>query len=436
MRYDVTIEDTGIPHGVREIAEQLPPISQVQAGDEIRFRFTRGEFVYLTGLVLLAAWRKHLPQGVSVSVDDSACYDPVKKFLTNTGFREVIDTGHEYPSAQRRIGRVPLQPITNRFNKEATVAEITNIFEEYAGQVHDTTPFKTLLSELCENVLAHSESTSPGYVCARVLETNLKAEIAIADTGIGIRESFLRGTNEGARQRIAKGAGAIEIAVDGLNSSKPTAPAGSLRSYYGFGLLITRRLIEENRGQLTIISGSEMLTIDRHQRKQASLAHSWPGTFVGVVLDLGNPLPLEEIYEEATNKLIPETIAAPASGLSSGSAAAAAVASQTAPAPILPPAKPEKRVELQHYGSELLTREAGTAVRADLAGYLAAGNRVVVSLDGVSDITPSVADEAFGKLAEVIGFDSFSEQVSFEGGASVVRRLVEFVIKTRSRSLS
>lgn len=438
MRYDVTIEDTGIPHGVREIAQQLPPIPQIQAGDEIRFRFTRGEFVYLTGLVLLAAWRKHLPQGISVSVDDSACYDTVKKFLTNTGFREVIDTGHEYPSVQRRIGRVPLQPITNRFNKEATVAEITNIFEEYAGQVHDTTPFKTLLSELCENVLAHSESTSPGYVCARVLETNLKAEIAIADTGIGILESFLRGTNEGARQRIAKGAGAIEIAVDGLNSSKPTAPAGSLRSYYGFGLLITRRLIEENHGQLTIISGSEMLTIDRYQRKQSSLPHSWPGTFVGVVLDLGNPLPLEEIYEEAVNRLIPESIAAPASasGLSAGRAGAAAVTSQISSATVVPPAKPEKRLELQHYGSELLTRDAGTAVRADLAGYLAAGNRVVVSLDGVSDITPSVADEAFGKVAEVIGFDSFSEQVNFEGGASVVRRLVEFVIKTRSRSLS
>lgn len=435
MRYDVTIEDTGIPHGVREIAEQLPPMTDVQPGDEITFKFSRGEFVYLTGLVLLAAWRKHLPQGVTVTVDDSACYEAVKKFLTNTGFREVIDTGHEYPSVQRRIGRVPLQPITNRFNKEATVADITSIFEEYAGQVHDTTPFKTLLSELCENVLAHSESTSPGYVCARVLETNLRAEIAIADTGIGIRESFLRGTNSAARQRIAKGAGAIEIAVDGLNSSKPTAPAGSLRSYYGFGLLITRRLIEENRGLLTIISGNEMLTVDRYQRNQSTLPHPWPGTFVGVVLDLRNPLPLEEIYEEATSKLIPDSIPAPTAVGAAGSAVSTATA-QAVGASGLQTAKPEKKVELRHYGSELLTRDAGTAVRADLAGYLAAGQRVVVSLDGVSDITPSVADEAFGKLAETIGFENFSALVSFEGGASVVRRLVEFVLKTRSRSLS
>jgi hypothetical protein len=442
MRYDITIDDTGIPHGVRSISEQLPQIAQIKAGDEVRLHFTPGEFVYVTGLVLLAAWRKHLPQGVSVRVDDGACYDSAKKFLTNVGFREVIDTGHEFPSSQRRIGRVPLQPITNRFNKEATVADITSIFEEYAGQVHDTAPFKTLLSELCENVLAHSESTSPGYVCARVLEANLRAEIAIADTGIGIRESFIRGTNEVAKQRIAKGAGSIEIAVDGLNSSKPIAPSGTLRSYYGFGLLITRRLIEENRGLLTIISGNEMLMVDRFQRKQATLGRSWPGTFVGVVLDLGNPLPLEEIYEEAVDKVVPKPVAATSAPSTRTAAPPAAAASPAAPAGPAASAqvpkiiKSEKRVELRHYGSEMLTRDAGTAIRADLASYLAAGNCVVVSLEGVSDITPSVADEAFGKLAEIIGFDVFTEQVKFEGGPSVLRRLVEFVIKTRSRTLS
>jgi len=435
MRYEVTIEDTGVPHGIRSITEQLPPIEKIHTGDEIKYRFRPGEFVFLTGLVLLAAWRKRLPQGVVVRVDDSSCFDAVKKFLTNTGFREIVDTGHEHPSVQRRIGKVPLQPITNRFNKEATVADITNIFEEYAGQVKDTNPFKTLLSELCENVLAHSESTSPGYVCARVLENNLKAEIAIADTGIGMLESFLRGTNEAAKERIAKGAGAIEIAVDGLNSSKPIAPSGSLRSYYGFGLLITRRLIEENRGLLTIMSGNELLTIDRYQRNHVTLEHPWPGTFVGVVLDLGNPLPLEEIYEEATSKIVPKTVSRAPSTISTAKAHVH-VSPLQANAVITPEkGNQAKKVELRHYGAELLTREAGTAVRADLASYIAAGNRILVSLEGVSDITPSVADEAFGKLAEIIGFENFSELVAFEGGQSIVRRLVEFVIKTRSRPL-
>ncbi len=433
----VMIEDTGIPYGIQNIVNHLPLPNSVHTGDEFVLKFAPGVFIYLTGLVLLAAWRKHLPQGVTVTVDDSSCSDETQRLLTNTGFREIIETGHEFPSVQKRIGRLPLHPITNRFSKEATVNEITSIFEEYAGHVKDVTPFKTLLSELCENVLAHSEFVSPGYVCARIHEKIMKAEIAIADTGIGIRESFIRGTNLGAKERIARGAGAIEIAVDGLNSSKPVAPSGTLRSYYGFGLLITRRLVEENRGILTVISDREVLSIEPYRRDQPRLHVPWAGTFVGLVLDLGNPLPLEEIYEEATKKMVPETRVK----------TAATTDSTTWPLPTTQPInvatslhepvdRQEKRVELRHYGSELLTRDAGTAIRADLASYLAAGMHLTVLLDGISDITPSVADEAFGKLAEIVGFQEFEDSIKLEGGAPVVRRLIEFVLKTRSRSLS
>jgi hypothetical protein len=432
MAVMVRIEDTGIPYGVRSIIEQLPLPENVSPGDEIILKF-KDEFVFLTGLVLLAAWRKHLPQGVMVRADDSVCSLVTQRFLTNTGFREIIDTGHESPSVQKRIGRIPLQPITNRFSKEATVNEITNIFEEYAGQVRDTNPFKTLLSELCENVLAHSEFTSPGYVCARVLETaeKEKAEITIADTGIGIRESFLRGTNENAKERIAKGAGAIEIAIDGLNSSKPVAPSGTLRSYYGFGLLVTRRLVEENRGFLTIVSGREVLTIDPYRREQSTLAKPWNGTFVGIVLDLTNPLPLDEIYEEAAGKLVPS-----AKGQPPGVTPVTVSLTETQTTKDGTEPLQERRIELRHYGSELLTRDAGTAIRADLASYLAGGARINILLEGITDITPSVADEAFGKLAEIMGFEEFQSKVALEGGAPVVRRLIDFVLKTRSRSLS
>jgi hypothetical protein len=169
---------------------------------------------------MLATWRKALPPGVNVRVDDSACNAATRAFLTNTGFREIVDTGHEIPSVNQRIGRVPLQPITNQFSKEATVNDIVAIFDEYSGHVSDSNPFKVMISELCENVLAHSESKSPGYVCARVLQNTLKAEITICDSGVGIQQSYLAGTNEDAKDRIAKGASPLDLALDGLNSSE------------------------------------------------------------------------------------------------------------------------------------------------------------------------------------------------------------------------
>lgn len=431
----IEVKDTGISRGILQIAEQFPQPEALKPGLEISLHFS-GEFVYLTGLVLLASWRKALPPGIKVHLDDSACQRAAQSFLTNTGFREIIDTGHEIPSAQKRIGRVPLQPITNRFSKEATVNDIVSIFDEYSGHVEDTNPFKVLISELCENVLAHSEFTSPGYVCARVLESSGKVEIAIADSGVGIHQSYMAGTNESVKKRVEKGASTLDLALEGLNSSKPIAPAGVLRSYYGFGLLITRRLVEENRGQLFLMSGNEALFLDRHKRDRYKLDNPCKGTFIGIVLDLNNPLPLEEIYEKAVEEYAGPGVTT-TKEKEPGSSKKDRETKQTVPAIVSSENEdkkttpPIKKIELRHYGTELLTRDAGTAIRADIAGYLVAGYMVEASLDDVTDITPSVADEAFAKLAQVVGYEVFEERVRIVGGTQLANRLVGFVLKTR-----
>jgi hypothetical protein len=310
------------------------------------------------------------------------------------------------------------------------------------------------LSELCENVLSHSELTSPGYICARVLEHINKCEIAIADTGIGMDQSFKRGTNRAAIERIAKGESAATIAIEGLSSSKPEPGPGIFRTYFGFGLFITRRLIEENRGRLTILSGHDEVTIERYTKTRHRLKHPWNGTFIGLVLDLANPLPLEQVYAEATSMIVgpAEPIAisqtAPSSPTPEGArvrakedaATTGPVVARTADKspenlPAAPAAGPiEHSLQLSHYGTQLLTRELGTAIRADLASQLAAGRHVGVRLEGIEDITPSCVDEAFGKLSEIIGSEAFSSKVRFEGGQPIVNTLIQFVLKTRQRS--
>ena len=339
----------------------------------------------------------------------------------NSNGREVIETGTYHPSAPSRIGKVPIQAILKGRDKEATVNEIVRIFDEYAGQVADTAPFRVLVSELCENVLAHSELTTPGYICARVLEHNNRCEIAIADTGIGIDQSFRHGTNEGALQRINDGQSAVSIALEGLSSSKPEQGRGIVRTHFGFGLFITRRLVQENHGRLTLMSGSEAVNVERYNQTRRQLSRPWRGTFVGIVLDLDYPLPLEHVYAEAEGMIIPSE--------------AAKVATQPAVSMESQAAVPEVfTLTLSNYGTQLLTRDLGTAIRADVAGQLAAGRLVKVQLDGIEDITPSCVDEAFGKLSEVMGTEAFTERVSFEGTHPVVKTLIQFVLKTRQRS--
>jgi Histidine kinase-, DNA gyrase B-, and HSP90-like ATPase len=416
----VQIDDTGIPDGIIRIADQLPAGDELAPGETVTLRFTHA-FLYMTGLVLLAAWRKALPAHVRVAVDDSSALPEAQRFLTNTGFREVIETGTYHPSVPSRIGKVPIQAILKGREKEATVNEIVRIFDEYAGQVPDTAPFRVLVSELCENVLAHSELTTPGYICARVLEGNNKCEIAIADTGIGIEQSFRQGTNEVALQRIRDGQSAVSIALEGLSSSKPEPGRGIVRTYFGLGLFITRRLVEENHGRLTLMSGSEAVNVERYSQSRRTLVRPWHGTFVAVVLDLDYPLPLEHVYGEAETKVIPTK---------------APGAAPPMPVPTQPqPAQPEVfALTLSNYGTQLLTRDLGTAIRADVAGQLAAGRSVKVQLDGIEDITPSCVDEAFGKLSEVMGTEAFAARVFFEGTQPIVKTLIQFVLKTRQRS--
>jgi hypothetical protein len=414
----VRVDDTGIPEGVVRIAEQLPSADQLQPTDSLVLKFSYG-FVYLTGLVLLAAWRKSLPATVSVVIDDSAASPDTQRFLTNTGFREVIETGTYRPAVFSRIGKVPIQAILPGREKEATVNEIVKIFDDYAGQVADSQPFRVLLSELCENVLSHSELTTPGYICARVLEDNNKCEIAIADAGIGVEQSFRRGTNTAAQKRIAKGETALAIALEGLSSSKPEPLPGAFRTYYGFGLFIVRRLVEENHGRLTFLSGHEEITVERFRHTNRKITHPWQGTFMGIVLDLNYPLPLENVYAEHEKLLIPEGYVAP-------------------PAPSAKPSPQPSEVvlALRNYGTQLLTRELGTAIRADLASHLAAGRTVRVGLEGIDDITPSCVDDAFGKLSGILGAEAFAARVRFEGGQPVVNTLIQFVLKTRQRELT
>lgn len=76
----------------------------------------------------------------------------------------------------------------------------------------------------------------------------------------------------------------------------------------------------------------------------------------------------------------------------------------------------------------------GLAIRAKLATQVLVRGLVIVDLDGISDITPSVADEAFGKLAEKFGLERFERTVIFRGGTTLASRLISFVMKTRLKS--
>ena len=145
---------------------------------------------------------------------------------------------------------------------------------------------------------------------------------------------------------MAKGESAATIAIEGMSSSKPEPGPGIFRTDFGFGLFITRRLIEENHGRLTILSGHDEVTIERYIKTKHRLKNPWNWEgFIGLVLDLAYPLPLEHVYEEAHSKIGPaESIVISAPTPAPATPEARSKSAEKKPEPMVAPA-PEKLQE-------------------------------------------------------------------------------------------
>ncbi len=91
-------------------------------------------------------------------------------------------------------------------------------------------------------------------------------------------------------------------------------------------------------------------------------------------------------------------------------------------------------IRLNDCDSEFLTRRQGKKIRERLVkAYegLAGGDRLTIDFDRVDTMTPSFADECFGKLAERIGALHFRKTVSLVRASDLIRTLVNSVLSHR-----
>jgi len=95
--------------------------------------------------------------------------------------------------------------------------------------------------------------------------------------------------------------------------------------------------------------------------------------------------------------------------------------------------------KLLHEDTEYLTRAQGVRVRAKLetlVNGLAQDDRLVIDFEGVQVMTPSFADECFGKLAQGMGFATFRQRITLIGANETNRILVNAILAERSSASS
>ncbi len=78
------------------------------------------------------------------------------------------------------------------------------------------------------------------------------------------------------------------------------------------------------------------------------------------------------------------------------------------------------------------TRHEGSDVRSQIEKVLAkTDDMVAIDFSGVAVMTPSFADECFGKLAQELGIDEFKKRIRLRGADETIRVLMNFVLSER-----
>lgn len=152
------------------------------------------------------------------------------------------------------------------------------------------------IREIMRNVYEHSESKIIEY-CAQYWPTFSKVEIAIADSGIGLRASLKLNPF-------------IEISSDADAIQQSLMPAISSKNYKGaridknnpwhnsgFGLYMINRICRLG-GSFLICSGNHAIKLDENGKEHIDIGHHYNGTIVRMVLNTGRLTALAEMLNK------------------------------------------------------------------------------------------------------------------------------------------
>lgn len=294
--------------GLKNVGRIVEQLVSHPAGAQLRIDLSKWTFVTPPVLALLTAYARSLaaPADGSSHVIVLPRVANVRQYLEAMGFTRVLQTGvAQLPSPD--VQYLPMMPLTTEYDADIAASRLKQIVLSKMGGSEDPTSeiartIGTTLAELIENFQRHAETSSVGLVCAQFYPEHEyqdsrqqhrfrpgAIEIAIADTGIGIERS-LRAVPEHAA-RIDAGADPCELATQFGVTSK----AGK---HSGYGLWVTRRLAERNLGTFVLLSGSSNFNVMRGRPRSERLPASWPGTFVGMRLNLHRPVDINEVYAE------------------------------------------------------------------------------------------------------------------------------------------
>ncbi|MGZ2748339.1 hypothetical protein [Burkholderia stagnalis] len=186
----------------------------------------------------------------------------------------------------------PLEPLVNEQVVQETAASIIKILVPGRDRNRDNNvnSLEILAQELLGNCYAHSESQLGNYglATAQIWPKARKAQLAICDGGIGIRESLAQ--NAEYEETLGE-VNSCEFATRFEVTSKPG------RGHSGYGLTVTKQLIQQNNGALFLVSGSEFYSCVRGRESSGNIALPFDGTLIVFEWNTDTPFDVKQVYD-------------------------------------------------------------------------------------------------------------------------------------------
>lgn len=206
---------------------------------------------------------------------------------------EALGIPSPFPTKNRQpSGRYhPVVLLENRKAIEEVAGKTSSLFNPVCADERTIDAVRTMLRELIDNCYSHSavEDGLYGLICAQVWNGGRKAQIALSDSGIGIRKSLSE--NLLLQERLAQEnccAMATEFGVTG----KPG------RGHSGYGLHVARGLLTNNNGMLYVRSGHEAFCLSQGVTNHFYTNHVWSGTLIVIEWDLDRPVDISDVYKK------------------------------------------------------------------------------------------------------------------------------------------
>lgn len=286
----VVIELRGGYHlnGIDRLLRDLAPLSSIHSPTVIDIDLSSLTFISATGLAVLVSTLRRLEDldlwaHGQVHPPDNAL---TRNYLMRMDLLDVLDLSGPPEPFERKApkGFRPLRHFAGADDYWIAAKELAEaLAESCATDAASRASIRICLDELAENVVFHADS---GFGGIAIAQKGKKAfEVAIVDSGIGIRRSLAKNENYAGIETDAE---AIDTALMPRVTSTPERNAG-------IGLWVTMRLLADNGGSMLIRSGTGVA--HRGVKDETLTADgNYAGTIVAIRANLARPLDISAVY--------------------------------------------------------------------------------------------------------------------------------------------